>query len=76
MERVGLPAVIIVQDRFEAAAKANKRLMKLREARVVVIQEGSEKHQHGTAGAVPYEEQKARVDDVWDQIIGALVDES
>jgi hypothetical protein len=64
MERKGVPAVIIVHDRFEVAAKTNAILARLPGAKMVVIPEGT--------GTPSVEEQRSRVDKVWESIVKGL----
>jgi hypothetical protein len=65
IERKGVPAVIIVHERFSEAAKTNAMLMKMPKAKVVVVVEGT-----GTQTA---EEQRKKIDGVWPQILKGLI---
>jgi hypothetical protein len=64
LERRDIPAVCLVHDRFEVAAKMQAKIMGLRSARIVVIPEGA-------PGEKP-EKQRAKIDKLWLEIAGGL----
>ena len=68
LERRGIPAVCLVHDRFEVAAKKQAKIMGLRSAKIIVIPEG-------TPDEKP-EKQRAKIDKLWPKIAGGLTKEA
>ncbi len=65
LERRGIPSVGLVHDRFEEAALAQLRLVGMPSAKIVIIPEG--------LPGQTFETQSAKIDNVWDKIVAALV---
>ena len=65
MERKGVPAVVLVHDRFEVAARAQSKIMGLPSTRIIVLPEGAPGEQ--------MEQAQAKIDKVWGEIVEALV---
>ncbi len=68
IEERGVPAVALVHDRFEAAAKNQIKMLGLASAKVVTITEP----QTGE----PETELAGHIDRVWDEIVGSLIKSS
>ena len=64
LERKGLPAICLVHDRFEVAAKAQARVMGLPSARVIVIPEGTPDESR--------QQMRNKIDKLWGEISGGL----
>ena len=65
LERKDIPAVVLVHDRFEKAARAQAKISGLSSLKIVAIPEG-------IPGESPAE-LPVKIDRLWDEIIGALV---
>lgn len=65
LEERGVPAVALIHDRFEAAARSQAKMLGLASAKVVAIPEPHP--------GEPATELTARIDRAWNEIIGALV---
>ena len=64
LERKGVPAICLVHDRFEVAAKAQARVMGLPSAKIIVIPEG-------TPDELP-QQLREKIDKLWGEITGGL----
>jgi hypothetical protein len=64
LERRGKPAICLVHDRFEVAARMQAKIMGLPSVKIVVIPEG-------TPGESP-EQMHSKIDKLWLEIIGGL----
>ncbi len=65
LERRGIPSVGLFHERFGVAALAQAKLAGMPSLKIVTIPEG----QHGET----VEEQYAKIDNLWDKIVAALV---
>lgn len=65
LERKGIPAVALIHNRFEGAARNQAKMLGLASANVVVIPE--------PYPSEPVEELAAKIDGLWGQIVGALI---
>lgn len=65
VERKGIPAICLVHDRFEVAARAQAKVMGLPSLKIIVIPEGTPDE--------PRDELRKKIDKLWGQIIGGLV---
>ncbi len=66
LERSGIPAVVVVHDRFEKAALATGKMLNMPSAKMIVIPEG-----------MPGESTQAlreKVDVVWDRLLAGIID--
>ncbi|MBI2919116.1 MAG: hypothetical protein HYY01_14170 [Chloroflexi bacterium] len=68
LERMGKPAVVLVHDRFQVAARTQARIMGLPSAHIVVVPEG-------IPGESP-EQLRAKIDRLWPQILQGLTTSS
>jgi len=64
LERRGKPAVVLIHDRFQVAARTQARIMGLPSAHIIAIPEG--------LPGEPPEQLRARIDRVWPQILQGL----
>jgi hypothetical protein len=65
LEKRGIPAVALVHDRFEEAARSQAKILGLPLAKIVAIPEP----RHGD----PSEDVSARIELLWNEILGALI---
>ena len=64
LEREGIPAICLVHDRFEVAARVQAKAMGLPSLKIIVIPEG-------TPGEPP-EQLREKIDKLWPEIVGGL----
>ena len=64
LERLGKPAVVLVHDRFQVAARTQARIMGLPSAYIIIIPEG-------IPGEQP-QELRAKIDRLWPQVLQGL----
>ncbi len=64
LERKGIPAICLVHDRFEVAAKAQAKVMGLPSAKIIVIPEGTPDE--------PPQQLREKIDRLWGEITGGL----
>ncbi len=65
MERKGVPAIVLIHDRFANAARAQAKIMGLSSIKIIVIPEGIPEEKP--------EQIRARIDNLWDRIASGLM---
>lgn len=65
LEKRGIPAVALIHDRFEVVARSQAKILGLASAKVISV---PEPHSGEPAAELP-----ARIDRLWNEIVGALV---
>ncbi len=64
LERKGIPAICLVHDRFEVAAKAQAKEMVLQKEKIIIIPEGTPDE--------PPQQIREKIDRLWGEITGGL----
>lgn len=64
LERKGIPAICLVHDRFEVAARVQAKAMGLPSLKIIVIPEGTPDE--------PPEQLREKIDKLWPDIVGGL----
>jgi hypothetical protein len=65
LERLGVPGVTLVLDRFETGAKVQAKLLNLPSLNLAIIPE--------SRVGVTFEEERQKIDVIWDKLIKSLV---